>query len=590
MGSFFTNKNHRIAISVLIFISAIPYINTLSNDFVFDDISHIVENRELRDPSNLFSFIQRPRGIKYIILLTEYQIWGLNPFGYHLTNLILHALCTISLYFLLTKIFINSRIPLITALLFATHPIHTEAVTAISNRTELLAMFFFTWSFSFYILRKSSQWLYFFSIISFVLALFSKEAAVVSLPVILILYDLYFTPLKEVSSPGKGKRFSKQHGSRQNLKPFPKLWNFLKKNSWYYIPYGLIILIFLLYLRFILLIYPSSPEPKVAGLFLQQSFPTYFYTACKALLTYIQLLFFPINLNVAHMVPLSHSLFEWKVLVSLTSLFIFFILTIRMYTLSKAVSFGMAWFFITLFPLSNLLFPLTHYFVAERFLYLPSAGFCLVIAAVIDKLMGIGEKAFFIKQSPEKMAILLLIVIMGLYSGLTINRNLDWRSNYTLWSKTVKQSPNSFRAHVNLAYDYAEKGLLDQAIIEYKEALKNNPDNPSVYYNLGLAYHNMGLWDLAISSYEGALKIDPHDLDILNNLGIVYIKKGLFDNAIEVYKEALKIDPKNYMLYYNLSIAYKEKGLHNEAVLEFQKALRINPDLKNADGLHVRPK
>ena len=519
MTNPFENQYHLITIFILIFISVIPYINTLENDFVFDDRSQIVENRELRDASNISRFIQRPRGIKYVILLADYKIWGLNPFGYHLTNLILHALCTISLYCLFIKIFTNSRIPLITGLLFATHPVHTEAVTAIANRTDLLAMLFFIWSLSFYIMKKRSLWFYLLSIISFILALFSKEAAVVSLPIILIFYDLYFN---------KGER-----------------WDFLKKNSWYYVPYGLIIITFLLYIRFILSMYPASPEPRVAGLFLQQSFPSFFYTACKAFLIYIKMLFFPLNLNVDYALPLSRSLLEWKVLVSLVSLILFLILTVRMYFFSKAISFSMAWLFITLFPLSNLLFPIAHYFVAERYLYLPSVGFCLLIAIIIDKFMDI-ERLFFKKLSPKKTAIFMLTIILCLYLGLTINRNIDWRSNYTLWSKTVKQSPHSFRAHHNLGNVYQYQGLIDKAIEHYQIAVKLKPLDPDVYFNLGIAYQSQGFFDKAIENYWIVINLNPNDSGAHKKLGSAYHSQGLFDKAKEHYRIAKRLNIENH--------------------------------------------
>lgn len=279
------------------------------------------------------------------------------------------------------------------------------------------------------------------------------------LPVMLILYDLYFT---------------KEDRRR-----------FLKKNGWYYIPYGLAIIMFGLYL--FLVVFPVSS----GSVNLSYHYLANFYTALKAFLIYILLLFFPINLNADHVLPLSVSLFEWKVLISLASLILFLILAVRIYRISKAVSFGMAWFFITLLPLSNLLFLLAPHFVAERYLYLPSVGFCLIIAIVIDNIMDV-EKILLFNQPLKKIAVYVLTIILGAYSGLTIDRNLDWRSEYTLWSKTVRQSPDSSRAHNNLGGVYMNKGLLDEALKEYQEAIELAPWDQKFHYNAGNVYALLG--------------------------------------------------------------------------------------------------
>ncbi len=510
----FTIKYQLISLVLLIIAATVPYINTLSNEFVFDDHMLIVDNDEIRDPFNLVKYLQRPRGIKFITHIIEYNIWGLNPLPYHFTNLFLHLICTISLYYLLSMLFLNYRIPLISGLLFATHPVHTEAVAAISNRNEMLAMFFFIWSFIFYILKNKSVSFYLFSLVFFILALFSKEGAVVTLPVILILYDTHFNKANRTD---------------------------LMKNKWYYIPYGFIIIMFLVLLKFILLIHPDSTDPIIADLFLHLSFPTFLYIASKAFLVYLKLLFVPVNLNVEHILALSTSFLDWKVLLSLLSIILFIFLTIYMYRVSKAISFGMTWFFITLLPLMNLIYPLTPYIVAERYLYLPSVGFCLVIAIVINKIME-TDRSFFLLIKPINIAMLLLTVILFLYSGLTIKRNLDWRSDYTLWTKTLKQSPQSSRVHSGLGYAFRNMGKFEEAAIHYEEALKN-------------------------VTLSKRMKTS-----ILNNLGNCYLKIGLVDQAISVYKEAIMMFPKNYNAVHNLATAYKSKGYTSEQSITLIKS------------------
>ena len=153
------------------------------------------------------------------------------------------------------------------------------------------------------------------------------------------------------------------------------------------------------------------------------------------------------------------------------------------------------------------------------------------------------ERISFLKQSYNKITIYLLTIILCLYSGMTISRNLDWRSEYSLLTKTVKQSPNSAKAH----------------------------------YNLGLAYYDKGLWDLAIAEYREALRINPYDADVLNNLGNAYGRIGQWDEAIIVYKKTLKVDTRSAITHYNLGIAFDRKGIRNQAINHYKKFLDFAP-------------
>ena len=525
MTNFFSKNYYLTAILALIAVSVIPYINALQNGFVYDDIIHIVKNDHLRDPSNAFKYIYGRRGIKFFILTIEYQLWELNPFGYHLTNLTLHVLNTVSLFFLLTMFFQDSKVPLITGLLFAAHPVHTEVVTGISYRNDLLAMFFFTWSFILYLMRGRSLWFYMLSVVSFLLAIFSKEAAAVMLPLMLFAFDFCFA-----------------EGDRLTL---------LRKNAWYYIPYVLIVCFFL-YLTQMIKTYP---------VFWFYQDPTISYTACKAFLIYLGLLFIPVNLNADHVLPLSQSIFEWSVLISIATVIFFLFLTIKVYSSSKVISFGMLWFFITLFPLSNLIVMTTSYFVADRYLYIPSTGFCLAIAVLLNGFMGI-EKSFLFSLSGKQVSIYLTALILGLYLALTINRNFDWRSEYSLWSKTIKQSPNSYNAHIGLGDTYFKRGLYDQAIEKYAKLVQLNPHDPDVHSRLGVTYLKKGYFDEAEAEFKKVLLAKPEDLAARNNLGNIYVVKGLFEAAISEYEELLKIYPEYENARVNLDYVNRLKGRH----------------------------
>ena len=138
-------RRHLLSISLIALLSIFAFINTFQNEFVYDDIKVIVEDINIRNWKNLPHILAEGRPIKTITFMVDYKLWGFSPFGYHLTNLILHILCSISLYLLLTMIFGNYRVPLFTGLLFAVHPVHTESVTAIAKRKDIIDMLLFIW-------------------------------------------------------------------------------------------------------------------------------------------------------------------------------------------------------------------------------------------------------------------------------------------------------------------------------------------------------------------------------------------------------------------------------------------------------------
>ena len=533
------------AIFLLLAASLIPYLNALSNVFVFDDLVQIVADRSLGDISNLLVYIQVPRGVKKVLYLIEYRLFGLNPFGYHLTNVLLHALSTLSFFYLLKKIFNERGIPLMAGLLFATHPVHTEAVTAIANRNDVLAMLFFTWSFILYLKRGDGRHYYPLSLLSFLLALLSKEAAAASLPAVIILYELY--------SGGRGR--------------------VLMGNARYLIPYAVMLVLFVLYLLFVISVSPASQEREVSGLFLADPFPASFYTASRAFTVYIRLLLFPLDLNAMHVVKVSNSLFEWKVMLSVLSLFLFLYLVVRLFRASRWVSFGLAWFFVTLLPVSNLLFPLAPFYVAERYLYLPSAGFSLAAAAALKRLMA-GERTP--GRLPGKAGVVLLSALLAAYATLTIKRNLDWRSDYSLWSKTVAQSPSSSRAHYSLGIACWDKGLLDEAQAEFTEAVSIWPGFVEARINLGNVLAEKGLLDEAERELREAVRIGPGFVKARNNLGNILFEKGLLDEALEEYTSALRIDPSHAETHYNLALVYEMQDNGSKAVEHYEIFLRLS--------------
>jgi tetratricopeptide (TPR) repeat protein len=549
-------KHKYLAYLILGVVSVLVYSNSLQNGFVYDDNYLIVENGYIRDWHNLFSNFSLYRPLRWATYTIDYRLWESNPFGYHLTNVLLHISCTLLLYLLASKLFRSRSTPLIIGLLFAVHPIHTEVVNGISNRNDLLATLFLLSSLTLYIKKNRSIWFYIFSFVSFVFGVLSKEVVGITIPLILAGYDLYFTRKA-------------------------KILQVIRRNIKYYIPYGLMLVFGVMFGSSLFHVSERvTSTSRVMGASTDLAVTSYtaiFSNASKAASENLRLLFSPFNLCADYPFPRSSSIFEVSVLLSLLVCVVFVVFMVKSYKYWREASFGLFWIFVTLIPVSNII-PVTPHFVAERYLYAPSIGFCMVLAVMINKIYC-QQTRIFPQGFQKKFAISLILVVLVLYSILTFQRNFDWKSDYTLWSKTVRQKPNSGVTHLNLGVAYAQKGQTNKAEEELKKVLKFNPRSALVHYNLGNIYTDKGIYYDAIEEYKKAIQINPEFASAHCNLGAAYVCKGLLDEAIKQLKEAIELNPGDWKAHFNLIIIYSRKGLHDEAKEEYQKAIEINPEI-----------
>ena len=583
------NRRDILSVGAIVVAALVCYFNCLDNSFLrMDDYGLVVENsyiRYLRNiPASFTSFhrgVYRPlREISYTL---DYYLFGVNPAGYHFTNLLLHIFNAILLYFIVNSALRRQTVSLFTALLFTVHPVLTEPVTWISCRKDVLFTFFFLLSLFLYTHQtgRRKKLYYFGSFISFLLSLLAKEMAI-TLPLILVLYDYCFKPERR----------------KQTL---------IYKVKRYYWPFFLVAL--LCGLAFLPLSSAQQrPYEQYGGRYLL------LLTMPRVVLHYIKLLFFPIKLCPAYMFPISHSLFELPVLASTGLLLCLFIFMIRIYRYSKPIFFSLWWFFITLIPASNLIVALNNP-VAERHLYLPSIGFSLLVALVFGRMsklkpddtgnyiirtgvvrerMALGwlSADFF-----RKVATILFILVLILYSLRTILRNNDWQEDLTLWSKTAEDFPNHWLAHYNVGNEYQRMGKLDEAIGKYKTALSIRPNYADAHNNLGIVYAAKGRDNEAISEFKKA--IDLGRVGVVSqahyNLGLTYHGQERLAEAIHEYKKALTLKPgfaearlQLAEAQYALGFDYYSKGMLDEAVREYKAAIKTKPDyLDPHNGLGV---
>src|SRR3990167_3690625 len=558
-----SEKQFFIYIPILVSsFSLLLYLNATYGKFVYDDFKIIVENCFIKEWKYFPKIFTKDyftisgemsyRPIVTISYFIDYAIWHLNPFGFHLTNVILHTLNGVLFYFLLNTVLQNKKIVLLSTLFFVTHLALLETVNAIGYREDLLSATFLLVSLIYFvksdtILYKKSDkrrftLYYAISLIAYLCALFSKEMAI-TFPVFLLLFVV----------------FSDQ-----------KIWPYLvKRFKGIYIGY-IAVSLFYLIIRFVIFKNPALKATYQPGGFLVNTF-----TMIKILASYIKLSFFPFNLNADYVVPLVKTPLEGSFILSIIFLISIFIIFAILTKSRNMFACWMAWFFIMILPVMNIL-PIGN-IMAERYLYIPVMGFCVAKGILIYRITDrtLSPRAIPLRRMVQ---LVLVILMIGGYGFSIIWKNGDWRDELTLWTKTIQRSPNSQRAHCNLGNVYMESGLIEKAQMEYQTALELNPKNANVHFNLGLAYEKVGKATEAIREYITVIQLDPNSFNAHYALGTLYQGLGLTDKTIDEFQKIIMLYPNNMNVCKKLVFLYlddkKDMGMSQYYLKEL---LKIDP-------------
>lgn len=549
-------KNPKLFTLILIIVATtqLVYLNSLSNQFTYDDEFTIVNNHFIKTWNNLpllfhkeyfmFSGELSYRPVVTLSYFLDYALWKLNPFGFHLTNALLHTLNSVLLFFLFMR-FLNHRVASFMAvLIFSCHPVLTETVNAVSYREDLLGATFFIGAFLLYLKTRGERPLtpaYFASVVCYLLGVFSKEMAV-TLPLFIFLYDIILT--------------KKPNLSHKLIYSYPGY---------------ILVTVFYLVIRFVILHNPAESHVLYPG----NSIFVNFLTMSRVLVSYIKLFFFPFSLCADYVIQDSYSFLDTSFILSFLLLSSVTIITYRMFFYSKIVFFSMIWFFISLLPVINII-PIEN-IMAERYLYLPILGFCMLAGS------------FFVYQysdcgtlNKSYIIIFLTVLVLVIFSIRTIRRNNIWIDQIVLWTNTAKISPDSFKAHNNLGNIYRDAGRFDEAIVELKHAIALYDGYIDAHNNLGVTYRKKGMINEAVHEYQKALQINPRYPYAHNNLGVLYAKSNLLDLSIAEFKNAISSKPDYFDAHNNLGATYIRKGFYEKAIQECLEAIKYNNRYKDA--------
>ena len=579
-------KRTSTQIILISLITILAYFNILGNGFSFDDRDFFLDWHTVRNSeSGLSAFLsindllagELPshhrgvyRPIRSIFYLLGIQVFGSNPVFYHALAILVHLLITILIYFI-TRILVtnNNRsleLPFITAAFFASHPIHTEAVTYTAASFDTIGILFFFASFYFYLKAEGSKTqqgiTQFLSLIFAFFAFFTYEMTL-TLPLLILAYEIIFKKL--------------------NFK------NFTQKAS-VYLPYLTIIVIYCI-IRFALLKIGNRAD-YLGDTYLPASNQAKLGTI-EIIFHYLYLLIWPQNLTVTYSVPSTFSPFFFRTVQAIDPTgrlldniaYYIFLFPISIVTLIIAASmklfkkhqlltFGITWFFISLLPVLNII-PQGSV-MAERFLYIPSFGFCLILALLVNSLIRINNLKIS-NNSRIIAGILLVALITILYSARTITRNQDWKDLESIFLSAIRVQPTEIIPNAALGSIYLEQGQYTKAIPLLEATLKSDPEILQSQYNLGLAYEKLEDYEKAITSYKKTLQIEPAYYYANVSLGSIYQKQNKYDDAISEFQKAIASNPDNIEAHFNLAGAYTHKKDYAQALKAYEIAQKLNP-------------
>lgn len=584
------NKVSFIGILSIVIVSVIIFSNTFKSPFIFDDLMQIQDKAKIRNLENYAStkmlFSKRP--LAELTFAMNYRLDGLNVFGYHLVNLVIHIINGILAFLLTFNLVICSInyplnqdhklskvtnveigvVSLFAALIFVAHPIQTESVTYVVQRYSGLAAMFYMASVFLYIRGRMWQ----LQIDSSLKADMRKDedplvrnVAPIGLFVLCFIFGIMAFLSKENAASLPGVILMAEWVL------FDRSWKGWKRKLIWFLPAIACLAVFILYVSgafrgefdFGKLLEDVSAMSKETS---HVSRWNYLCTQFNVIVIYVRLLFLPFGQNLDYMYPFKNGFFDG--LTPLAFLFVIGIIFLGVWNVKKRplVAFGVFWFIITL-SIESSIIPIRDAMFEHR-LYLPMFGFSLVIAYLGYLLLPVNR--FW-------RIVILSMVIVGL-GTMTYLRNEVYEKRVTIWSDVVAKSPQNYRAYYNLGNAFRDENRLDEAIQSYSKALTVKPNFAFAHDNMGVVLLRKGMVDDAIQHFYEALEKRPHDAMTHCNLGAALMQKGKLDAAIKEFRKALKRNPSLVEARNNLGIALAQQGKLEKAIQNFEKALRIEPE------------
>jgi len=565
---------------------------------VLDDSAYVYENayvqsglnwNSIRDAfsSELVEKSGNWHPVTWLSLMLDYQIFGLNPHGYHLINLLFHVINTVLLFLIfhrMTKTFWQSAF---VACLFAIHPLHVESVAWIAERKDVLSSFFWMLTMGAYIyyIEHPGFRRYFFVLLFFILGLMAKPM-LVTLPFVLLLLDYW--PLqrfqeiksanetqtevfKSVSSDKQKKKSKKKHavkGSLEVKKPadpeykWASIYPLLREK----IPF------FVLAILSSIVTYIAQQKGGAVSSIEALPLSVRIGNAFVSYITYIGKMIWPSNLAVFY--PHPGLLLPWQVLGSVLLLIAITMVVIRMVKRSPYLATGWLWYTGTLVPVIGIV-QIGTQAMADRYTYIPLIGLFIMVAWGVPDLLKRSSYRKEVLLTSSTLSILCLSIMTWTHVGY-------WQNTITLFDHALKVTNYNWVAYAIRGNAYNGLGNYRQAIEYYDRAIEIKPGYAEAYYNRGVAYNSLGNYKQAIEDYGRAIEIKPGYVEAYNNRGDAYNSLGNYRQAIEDLNRAIEIKPDRPASYNNRGNAYNGLGNYRQAIEDYGRAIEIKPGYATA--------
>ncbi|MBW2058333.1 MAG: tetratricopeptide repeat protein, partial [Deltaproteobacteria bacterium] len=253
-------------------------------------------------------------------------------------------------------------------------------------------------------------------------------------------------------------------------------------------------------------------------------------------------------------------------------------LAVYMFKKTRAVFFAVFWFYITILPSSNII-PISTV-LADRYVYLPSFAYCLILALGFERLWSARSRKLSEDFFPA-LSVMVLILLLAGYSYMTVIQNRIWKDSFTLWSETLARDPKNTVAMNGLGVLYLENGTNDKALEVLEGAAEINPSDPLIRNNLGIAYERIGEYEKSEEQYQRALSLSPGHYEARINLSNLYAKRGDFQKAIRTLRLLVEERPGDAFLYFRLGVVCEEAGRFDEAIGSYMRSMELRPHIIN---------
>ena len=577
-------KEWYVYIGIFLF-TFVLYSNTFHHQWALDDGVVFSENTyvkqgvkgydEILTTHSLAGIKLKPETYQYrplslLMFATEWQLSPENPGFYHVINVLWYAMACVLLFIVLRKLFLNKSkiLPLIITLLYAAHPMHTEAVANIKGRDDILFLFFIlsTLWFTFQYIDKQKKTLLFGVFGSFLLAMFSKESAITFL--VGVPLTMYF---------------------------FRKV----ERKDYVYVisAIALPVLIYLMARFAVLNDFPNGHLTVMQNYFSEESLLTRWACAIMLLGKYLFLMIIPYQQVCDYsfnQLPLV-SFGSWQVLLSLAIYIGLVVYAIKGFRKKNIYAFSIFFFIVTMSIYSNLIYIIGASF-ADRFLFIPSLGYCIALGYLLFRFSEWKSETDFNLQKTI-FSFSFLTVILLLFTVKTYSRSAEWENNFTLYGADIKKSPNSARLNFfwgealrDKAIEYQSKNstpstptemetnnlmyraYLMNSIVAVQKGISIYPHHSNAYDRLGYAYYSLspyyskeGFLDSAEKYYGQALLLSPNSLIANYNIAETYYLKGNYEEAKNHYYTVVTNDPSDYIVYFKLGSTYSMLGKMDSA-------------------------